>query len=152
MPKLRPYIYNEHCPCRVNWRRSVLCSPAWFRSMMATVPDGGIQLRKLNSKQCTPSSDWLGWHLAYFLTTEQILTKLRGFSHALDEHVVRITSAANPHAEIEKHIAVCMDMSGTRLRPSLLPGFDGRMPQLAEWPRSTEVDYNFSQPSKASSV
>jgi hypothetical protein len=144
MPTLRPYIYNEHCVCKVLWQRSVLASAAWFRSMMATQSDGGLQLRKLNSKQCVASRLWLEWHLAYFLSTDQILNKFRGFSHSLDKHVVQITSSASPHAQIEQHIADCMDMSGTRLHARQSPGFDGRLPRLPDWPRSVAASYHFS--------
>ena len=75
-PKLRNYVYGERCPgIYPPWSRSVLfrAKSGWLKRHASP----HLQLRKLaKGMECDPSSDWLGWHFGYFMSTEKILVRV----------------------------------------------------------------------------
>ena len=86
-PKLRNFVYGEHCPATF---------PAWSRSVLFRARSGWLerhasptlQLRKLaKGHQCSASQQWLGWHFGYFMPTERIVVRAavacKGLEHGL---------------------------------------------------------------------
>ena len=112
---------------------------------MATRPQ--IQMRKLSGGSaplCPGTPSWIGWHLSYFLRTDQILNKLNNFLHAHDNPIRKITKAVDPVAETEKRVRTCTDSHGKGFRPRWT-AFDGRLPPITGWPSHPLAPTVFTQ-------
>ena len=93
-------------------------------------------MRKLSggaAPLCPGTPHWVGWHLSYFLRTDQIVNKLTHFLHAHDGPIRKITKAVDPVAEVEKRVRGCTDSHGKGFRPRWA-AFDGRLPPVTGWP------------------
>lgn len=134
-PLLRMYSYGERCPAlHPAWAKSVLfnASSGWFEQAVAARPT--LALRKLSRGVCPVSHAYLGWHFTYFLSTQQILAKLRSFSHSGEGFILAITHGRDPVAIMESRIRACTSVHGRAYGPAWA-SFDGRLPELPGLPR-----------------
>lgn len=142
-PKLRNFVYGEHCPATYPpWSRSVLfrAGSGWLKRHMSPA----LQLRKLaKGHNCAPSARWLGWHFGYFMSTERIVHKLNSFAHSNDPFIKRITRGDAPLQNMERRISRCLDVHGRRYGPAWA-AYDGKLPSLTGWPRNPIAPLRFN--------
>ena len=139
-PNLRSYYYSEHCPMVRSWDKSVIfrTDGRFFKHAAATQQ---VEMRATDSyvqDHCPVTSEYMGWHFSYAMSTEAILMKLSTFEHAQDKQVREVCTARNATALLNDRIRLCQDLT---LRKGNLAGlqlsaFDGRVPQLSGWPRN----------------
>ena len=139
-PSLRWYIYNEHCPIKRQFSSGVLfrIGSGWFDSTRKQDPN--MMLHKVTKKaySCPQTRQSLGWHLSYFMTTADILTKLRSTSHAYEPGVMKVLKANDPAKAADLIMAKCLSFFGqrppiARTEDMLKPPLPLMLPPRAVW-------------------
>eukprot|EP00316_Scyphosphaera_apsteinii_P019887 CAMPEP_0119334506 /NCGR_PEP_ID=MMETSP1333-20130426/87464_1 /TAXON_ID=418940 /ORGANISM="Scyphosphaera apsteinii, Strain RCC1455" /LENGTH=682 /DNA_ID=CAMNT_0007344813 /DNA_START=122 /DNA_END=2170 /DNA_ORIENTATION=- len=136
-PRMHFYYYSDGCHFKPAW-----LGPIVFRTdgpFFSKVLREGRELRITGNRQessvvCPPTTGLVGWHFSYAMPTNQILSKLRSFSHAHDRIVLEAA-----HANlILKRVKHCKDILGRQGEDPerVLPGGGlWTLPLLPGWPR-----------------
>lgn len=166
-PTLRHYHYGVHCAAyKPVFARSLVfrASSPWLNFSIEHRRIGFYwdPLRNMvygRAKQgiCPATRSYVGWHLSYFLSTEQILTKLRSFSHASDPFVAATLASRDAPGLIAHRVRRCISTRGDRLHAQLLPFsrtsftsardvkrysgvlLSGVLPSLSGWPQHRDA-------------
>ena len=108
-PSLRWFIYSERCPLARRFSSGVLfrAGSGWFNSTLAKHPE--LLLHKVSDKYpgCPQTREAVGWHLSYFMTTADMLTKLRSTSHAYEPGVAKVLRSRDPTRAANSVVAKC---------------------------------------------
>jgi len=143
-PRLRFYYYSEHCPVNETWAGAIITrtDTPWFqkhakRGVMLRA-HGGTALAHSNHA-CNISEAFLGWHFSYAMTNNDMLHKLRSFSHAYYGSIRYILNQQDPAAFLDAKVRDCSDIMGRNPSKEGTPraeesAYDGHLPPLLGWP------------------
>jgi hypothetical protein len=127
-PSLHWYVYNVRCPIARRFSSGVLfrINSGWFNGTLARHPD--LLLHKVSKTypSCPQSRQNLGWHLSYFMSTPDMLTKLRSTSHAYEPGVAKVLRAKDPAKVANLIVSKCLGFFGAR--PRISPSDDVKRP------------------------
>jgi hypothetical protein len=137
-PGLRSFYYGEHCP--INERQDYRSSTVLFSADGPWLQTTG-ELRfpaqnRTASALCPAPEGGFGWHFSYAFSTQDILAKLRSFSHHQDSFVRAVVEHADAAHMIDARARGCLDLFN-RSAKSMYDArpYDGVLPPLAGWPR-----------------
>ena len=147
--RMRYHSYSEHCGCAIEWQRSILFKAAALRTLLASHPllylrSTSKHLAKGQQRQtlgrCARPTAWLGWHLSYFMNSQQVLAKLNAWGPFLLYGSAIATSAvrSNNSRLVDSWASSCSCLYGGKLlrQPGRRWAFeDGRRPPTLGLPR-----------------
>lgn len=127
---MRHYHYSLHCAeYKPAFHRSIVFSTAsdWFNLTLSRIystfkydPLRNMDAGRGRMGHCPHTRSFVGWHLSYFLPGEQIVNKLRSFSHQ-DQYITRSLSRDDRDRLIAKRARSCVTARGKKLVVELLP-------------------------------
>lgn len=147
-PVLRHFHYGVHCAqYKPAFARSLVfrASAGWLNfsighKRMTWDPLRNMAHGRWHAGACPMTRSFVGWHFSYFLSSEQILVKLKSFSHSRDPFVAKTLAHERPLELIATNARRCVSIRGTKLENELLPYAGvGAVSMHKALPRSSEL-------------
>ena len=88
-PRMRYFFYSEFCPTDIPWWRAMFFDGSWLYRLFLQEPFVTLrghmadQLAGQLLANCSASTDYLGWHLSYFMDSKSLLGKLDAWRGSL---------------------------------------------------------------------